>query len=185
MLVKVGDTIGGKTLTDLFFGPALNSSGTVAFMGVFSGGTGVFTQNALLVQAGDTIGGQTLTSFGYPVINDSGMVAFFATYLRWAGIFTQTSLIAKTGDTIRGRTLIGLGQPAINSGGAVAFTALFSDRSSAVIVARPAMVAAENRSTHEAGIADDAHPERGRRPGSNRAQESLSIPGQVQGKGSP
>ena len=113
-------------------------------MGVFSGGTGVFTQNALLVQAGDTIGGQTLTSFGYPVINDSGVVAFFATYPGGAGIFTQTSLIAKTGDTICGRTLIGLGQPAINSGGAVAFAALFSDRSSAVILARPVMVPAES-----------------------------------------
>jgi hypothetical protein len=104
VLVKAGDTICGKTLNDLFFGPALNSGGTVAFMGVFSGGTGIFTQNALLVQAGDTIGGQTLTSFGYPVINDSGIVAFYATYPGGAGIFTQTSLIAKTGDTIcRGR----------------------------------------------------------------------------------
>ena len=137
VLVKVGDTIAGKTLTDLFFAPALNSSGTVAFMGVFSGGTGVFTQNALLEQTGDTIGGRKLTSFGSPVINDTGLVAFFATYPGGAGIFTQTSLIAKTGDTICGKTLIGVGQPAINSSGAVAFTALFSDRSSAVILARP------------------------------------------------
>jgi hypothetical protein len=143
VLVKVGDTIGGKTLTDLYFAPALNSSGTVAFTGVFSGGTGVFTQNELLVQAGDTIGGRTLTSFGSPVINDRGRVAFFATYEGGAGIFTQTSLIAKAGDTVCGRTLVALGQPAINSGGAVAFTALFSDRSSAVILARPVMVAAK------------------------------------------
>jgi len=112
----------------------------VAFTGVFSQGTGIFTQNELLVQAGDTIGGRTLTSFGSPVINDSGRVAFFATYEGGAGIFTQTSLIAKTGDTICGKTLIALGQPAINSGGAVAFTALFSDRSSAVILARPVLV---------------------------------------------
>jgi hypothetical protein len=159
VLVKAGDTICGKTLTDLFFGSSLNSSGTVAFMGVFSGGTGIFTQKALLVQAGDTIGGETLTSFGYPVINDSGVVAFFATYPGGEGIFTQTSLIVKTGDTIDGRTLIGLGQPAMNISGAVAFAASFSDHSSAVIVARPAMVPAEYRSTHQAGIADDAQPE--------------------------
>ena len=113
-------------------------------MGVFAGGTGVFTQNALLVQAGETIGGRKLTSFGSPVINDTGLVAFFATYPGGAGIFTQTSLIAKTGDTIRGRTLIGFGQPAINSGGAVAFTALCSDGSSAVILARPVLVPAES-----------------------------------------
>jgi hypothetical protein len=144
VLVKVGDTIAGKTLTDLFFAPALNSSGTVAFMGVFSGGTGVFTQNALLEQTGDTIAGRKLTSFGSPVINDTGLVAFFATYPGGAGIFTQTSLIAKTGDTICGKTLIGVGQPAINSSGAVAFTALFSDRSSAVILARPLVVPASH-----------------------------------------
>lgn len=137
LLVKTGETIRGKTLTDLFFGPAMNSSGTVAFVGAFSGGTGVFTQKALLVQAGDTIGGQTLTSFGYPVINDSGVVAFFATYPGGAGVFTQTSLIAKTGDAICGRTVIGLGQPAINSGGLIAFAALFSDDSSAIILAQP------------------------------------------------
>jgi hypothetical protein len=144
VLVKVGDTIGGKTLTDLSFAPALNSSGSVAFMGVFPGGTGVFTQNALLEQTGDTIGGRKLTSFGSPVLNDTGLVAFFATYPGGEGIFTQTSLIAKTGDTICGKTLIGVGQPAINSSGAVAFTALFSDRSSAVILARPAIVPAKS-----------------------------------------
>ena len=144
VLVKVGDTIGGKTLTDLFFAPALNSSGSVAFMGVFSGGTGVFTQNSLLEQTGDTIGGRKLTSFGSPVINDTGLVAFIATYPGGEGIFTQTSLIAKTGDTISGKTLVGVGQPAINSSGAVAFTALFLDRSSAVILAQPVIVPAKS-----------------------------------------
>jgi hypothetical protein len=143
VLVKVGDTIGGKTLTNLFFAPALNSNGTVAFMGVFSGGTGVFTQNALLEQTGDTIGGRKLTSFGSPVINDAGGVAFFATYDGGSGIFTQTSLIAETDDMICGKTLIGVGQPAINSSGAVAFEASFSDRSSAIILARPIMVPAK------------------------------------------
>jgi len=147
VLVKTGDTIGGKTLTDLFFGPALNSSGTVAFVGTFLGGTGVFTQDALLVQAGDSIGGRTVTSFGYPVINDSGIVAFFGTYTGGSGIFTQTSLIAKTGDTISGRTLIGLGQPAINGGGEVAFTALFSDGSSAILLARPIVAPAQSRNS--------------------------------------
>jgi hypothetical protein len=140
VLVKAGDTIAGKTLTNLFFGSALNSSGTVAFIGVFPGGTGIFTQNALLVQAGESIGGLTLSTFGYPVINQSGVVAFFATYPGGMGVFTQTSLIAKTGDTICGKTLIGLGQPAINSGGTVAFAASFSDGSSAIILARPTMV---------------------------------------------
>jgi hypothetical protein len=137
VLVKTGDTIGGKKLTDLIFGRALNSSGTVAFVGVFPGGTGVFTQNAMLARSGDVIGGKTLTSFGVPVIDDNGTVAFFATYPGGAGIFTQSSVIAKTGDQVGGRTLIALGPPAINSGGAVAFIATFSDGSSAIVLAQP------------------------------------------------
>ena len=137
LLVKTGDTIGGKTLTNLFFGSALSSGGDVAFVGVFADGTGVFTQKDLLVQAGDKIGGQTLATFGFPVISDNGTVAFFATYPGGEGIFTQKTIIAKTGDTLEGKTLIGVGQPAISQGGIVAFEAQFSDRSSAIVLARP------------------------------------------------
>jgi hypothetical protein len=136
LLVKTGDTIGGKTLTDLFFGPALNSNGTIAFVGTFSGGTGIFTQKNLLVEAGDKIGGKTLTSFGYPMISDNGVVAFFATYAGGEGIFTQEAAIAKTGETICGKTLVGVGQPVISKHGIVAFLALFSDRSSAIVLAQ-------------------------------------------------
>jgi hypothetical protein len=125
----------------------LNANGTVAFVGVFPGGTGVFTQKDLLLQAGDTIGGQTLTTFGYPVINDAGIVAFFATYEGGAGIFTQSSLIAKTGDMIAWKTLTDLGQPVINRSGAVVFAGLFSDGSSAIILARPILGSAESRTS--------------------------------------
>lgn len=140
VLVRTGDTIDRKALTDLFFGPALNSSDTVAFVGAFAGGTGIFTQKALLVRSGDTVGGQKLTSFGLPVIDDSGTVAFFATHPDGAGIFTQSTVIAKAGDTVCGQTLTGLGQPAINRGGEVAFPAWFSDGSSAIMLARPIML---------------------------------------------
>ena len=136
-LVKVGDTICGKTLTDLFFNRALNASGMVAFVGAFQAGTGVFNQKNLLVQTGDTIGSEALTTFGYPVINDRGIVAFFATFPGGTGIFTQSSLVAKTGDRISGKRLTGFGQPAINRDGAVVFAGLFSDGSSAIILAKP------------------------------------------------
>ena len=96
VLVKTGDTIDGKTLTDLLFGPALNSSDTVAFVGAFQGGMGIFTQKALLIQSGDTVGGQKLTGFGLPAIDDSGTVAFLGAYAGGIGIFTQSTLIAKT-----------------------------------------------------------------------------------------
>jgi hypothetical protein len=138
VIVKTGDTISGKKLTDLFFAPALNASDTVAFVGVFSDGIGIFTQKSLLVQVGDVIGGQKLTSLGLPVINDAGIVAYTATTSGGMGVFTQSSLIAKTGDAVRGKTVVNLGPPAINSSGEVAFVAMFSDSSSAVILARPA-----------------------------------------------
>jgi hypothetical protein len=141
VIVKTGDTIDGKTLTDLFFGPALNSSGTVAFVGAFPGGTGVFNQRAMLLRSGDTIGGKTLTSFGLPMIDDCGTVAFFGTYPGGEGIFTQSSVIAKIGDQVGDKTLTGLGQPAMNNGGAVAFAAQFSDGSSGIVVARPPGIA--------------------------------------------
>jgi hypothetical protein len=145
VLVKVGDAIGGKILTDLLYASTLNSDGAIAFVGVFLGGTGVFTQRDLVVRSGDTISGQTLISFGYPVISDQGVVAFFATTQTGAGIFTQTTLIAKTGDKICGRTVIGVGQPAISRDGAVAFTAQFSDRSSAIVLALPTTSTAMNQ----------------------------------------
>jgi hypothetical protein len=137
VLVRTGNTIDGKTLTDLLFSPSLNSSDTVAFVGAFQGGMGIFTQKALLVQSGDTVGGLKLTGFGLPAIDDSGTVAFLAAYGGGIGIFTQSALLAKTGDTVLGKSLTRLGPPAINRGGEVAFAAWFSDGSSAIVLARP------------------------------------------------
>lgn len=137
VLIKTGDTIDGKTLTDLLFGPALNSSDTIAFVGAFRGGMGIFTQKALLVQSGDTVGGLSLTGFGLPAIDDSGTVAFLGAYEGGIGIFTQSTLLAKIGDTVCGKTVTRLGPPAINRGGEVAFAAWFSDGSSAIVLARP------------------------------------------------
>ena len=123
----------------------LNSSDAIAFFGTFSGGTGIFTQKALLVRSGDTVGGQKLTSFGLPVIADNGTVAFLGTYPGGAGIFTQSTVIAKTGEMVDGRALTGLGQPAINCGGDVTFAGSFSDGSSAIMLARPVMVQSKTR----------------------------------------
>jgi hypothetical protein len=41
ILAQTGDTVGGKTLTALA-GPAINNSGTVIYLGAFSGGTAYF-----------------------------------------------------------------------------------------------------------------------------------------------
>jgi hypothetical protein len=132
IVVKTGDTIGGKTLTD-FRNPAINDSGTIVFAGSFAGGIGIFTQSALLAKTGDTIGGKTLTDFPHlpgeligiePAINDSGVVAFLGSFAGGDGIFTQSALLAKTGDTIDGKALTHLlSRPAINDSGVVPFLA--------------------------------------------------------------
>ena len=47
LLAESGDVIGGQKLTSIGV-PAVNNKGAVAFVGSFSGGTGIFTQTALL-----------------------------------------------------------------------------------------------------------------------------------------
>jgi hypothetical protein len=151
IVAKTGDTIGGKTLV-VVESLVINDSGTIAFRGLFSGGSGIFTPSALLATTGDTIGGKTLTNLEVPAINDSGTVAFFGTFSGGSGIFTPSALLAKTGDTIGGKTLTsfppsaltGLGSPAINDSGTVAFLGAFSGGSG---IFTPSALLAKNGDT--------------------------------------
>jgi hypothetical protein len=119
--------IGGKTLTGLGSTAAINNRGSLCFVGLFAGGSGIFTQSGPIVQATDHVGGQTLTTFvSVPAINDAGTVAFLAETGNYSvGVFTQHQLVAKQGDTIGGETLTqidqNLSEPAINSRGNVYF----------------------------------------------------------------
>ncbi len=61
IVASEGDTIGGKTLTGFSGNPSINNNGDVSFIGVFSSGRGIFTQNSLLAAIGDSIDGKTLT----------------------------------------------------------------------------------------------------------------------------
>jgi hypothetical protein len=127
ILTQNGNTIGGQTLTGLSL-PAINNKGTVAFLGSFSGGTGIFTQTALLAKSGELIDGQPVASFGLPAINDRGTVAFQAWFSGRisTAILTPTAVLVKTGDTIGGKTLTDLFfGPALNSGDTVAFMGVF------------------------------------------------------------
>ena len=145
VLVKVGDTIGGKTFDRSVFCSRTELQWHCGFYGrVFGRNRGLHSKRATGANRRYDRRPATNQLWFPGGINDAGLVAFFGTSPEGAGIFTQTSLIAKTGDTICGKTLTGLGQPAINNSGVVAFTALFSDRSSAVIVARPIIVPAKS-----------------------------------------
>src|SRR5262249_14086269 len=122
--------------------PTINDSGTVAFLGFFTGGRGIFTPSTLLVQAGDTIGGKTLRFLGDAVFNNSGTIAFRSDFIGagGAGVFTQSALLVQTGDTIGGKTLTDLHcfcQSPINNKGTVAFLGSFADGSQSIIVAQP------------------------------------------------
>lgn len=127
LLAESGDVIGGQKLTSIGV-PAVNNKGAVAFVGSFSGGTGIFTQTALLAKSSEAIAGQELASFGPPVINDQGMVAFQGWLSGDAGtaIFTPAAPLVKVGDTICGRRLTDLffGR-ALNASGTVAFVGVF------------------------------------------------------------
>ncbi len=126
IVAKTGDTIGGKILNNIYpENPSLNNTGIVAFQGSYSGGSGIFTQNALIAKTGDTISGLTLTDFGDSCsVNNAGIVEFVGMYSGGSGIFTQNGAIAKTGDTIGSHTLkdvSDLGDRKMNNAGDVAF----------------------------------------------------------------
>jgi hypothetical protein len=134
LLVQTGDTISGETVTNIVdrFGRAqiaVNNFDTVAFVGDFAGGRGIFTASMLLLKTGDVIDGKTLLSIsdlppGRIGINDAGTVAFEATFTPFEyyhsnqaeGIFTNVALIS--------REFLepdGLRNPQINNTGVVIF----------------------------------------------------------------
>lgn len=125
------------------YGPALNSSGKIAFYATLSGGSagsGLFagapgSVQAVAVQggaapAGGTYGGFSLTAG--PVLNTSGQVAFFATVTGgsssqgfFAGTAGAVQAVALQGDAApAGGTYINFGAgPLLNTSGQVAFYA--------------------------------------------------------------
>jgi len=76
IVVKTGDTISGLTLTNVVC-PVINDRGTIAFMGSFTGGSGIFTPSRVVAKTGDTISGLTLSLVSGPAINNRGTIVFF------------------------------------------------------------------------------------------------------------
>jgi hypothetical protein len=64
LLVRVGDTVGGKALTQINQ-VSINQRGDMAFSAAFNGGQGIFTTSGLLIQTGASIAGHTLTSIQF------------------------------------------------------------------------------------------------------------------------
>jgi hypothetical protein len=83
LLVRTGDIIDGLTLTGLFSPIAINAPGTVAFAGIFSGGTGIFTQSALVAREGDIVDANVLGDLlvlRHQDINNAGEIVFEARF---------------------------------------------------------------------------------------------------------
>jgi hypothetical protein len=143
LVAATGDTIDGRTLTNVGVFPAISHNGAIAFLGEFAGGKGIFTPSSLVAQTGDTIGGRTLTDIDpfSLVINDTGTILFFGSFAGGRGIFTQSALVAQTGDVIDGKTLVGpFFFPAMNDRGAIVFDAQFTDGSPGIVLAQPPMM---------------------------------------------
>jgi hypothetical protein len=147
LLIKTGDTIGGKTLTGLDENPSLNNNGQVAFWGTYYGSdfSVISTQNGVVIQPHDVIGGKELFYFrDQPSINDSGLVAFGgfhrtsynAHYHYWnyeCRLYTQNGLVAKPDDIIGGISLPNVcTDRSVNNNGLVAFGAEFSGGGSGI-----------------------------------------------------
>jgi len=123
LLVEIGDTIDGKTLTELTR-PSLNDSGEVAFRGTFSGGSGIFTLTSLLVENGDFIDGKTLNTIcAFPSLNDNGNVAFCG-----SGVGFSSAIFSSFGGlefddntTIDGKTATNPFRPKLNNNGDISF----------------------------------------------------------------
>jgi hypothetical protein len=133
LLVKPGDSISGKVLTEVFPPGSISNGGAVAFTACYFGGCGVFTQDRLVAASGDVIDGKTIFIFpGGPAINNSGEVAFLAAMPpAGTGIFLKhgpkAKLVAATGDVIGGKIISALfGTLVLNNSGTVAFNAAWA-----------------------------------------------------------
>jgi hypothetical protein len=143
-LVKTGDVIDGKTLTRVTLA-SINNQNALVFIGFFNGGSGIFKRSRLLAQSGSTIAGKRLGGFGTVAVNDGGMVAFTSLPDYTSpdcrlcnGVFTPSSVVAYTGDVIGGKTLSAVGHDiAINDAGEIVFAAVFTDGSTAIVLAQP------------------------------------------------
>ncbi len=152
-VAQVGDSApGGGTFTSFFgafFGPAINSSGHVAFRADLSNGEGVFlfTDGTLsrIAHSGDPVpGGGTLLFIDDISLNDTGQVAFAtvnsldtheSVYLYSDGTLSK---VARPGDPAPGGgTLTFAACPRLNAQGQVAMTAVATTVGQGVILATP------------------------------------------------
>lgn len=146
---------GGGTLVNFLY-PAINASGSVAFLSNVTGGTsagGLFVASPTvtsIVVAGQVIpgAGPTTTIASLPDIASDGSVAMSlafgsgpvtgGVYVHDAGSFTPVALAGETAPDSGGATFASFGFLSRNNAGRVAFVGTLSDGRSGIFLAKPA-----------------------------------------------
>ncbi|MBL8212131.1 MAG: hypothetical protein JNK87_15550 [Bryobacterales bacterium] len=144
-----GYTVGGRTITNYDFRPAVNDAGTVAFTGLFAGGVGVYTQSRIVAETGSTVDGIPLLAAGayWVDINSHGQVAYRGDYAGGGAIFVDDVLVADRGFFVDGIEIYDIPEaPFLNDAGQVAFTAILMDGNTAVVLATPSAAVPEPQS---------------------------------------
>ncbi len=145
LISKVGQTIGGKTVSKITFLPPLpyvsgqnrsfaETTGTVAYLATFTDkSTGIVEVNGtnpvLIIASTDAApGGGDFKGFGNPAVNENGYVAFSATSTSGEGVWADDDtgtlqLVAGEGQTAPGAsaTFRSAGDPVYSGSEAVAF----------------------------------------------------------------
>jgi hypothetical protein len=161
-LARAGDTApgtGGGTLVDFLY-PAINASGSVAFLSNVNGGSatgGLFVASSTVESV--VVEGQTLSGAGpvttissLPDIGNSGAVAMSlafgsgpvagGVYVRDAGVFTPVALAGEPAPGAGGAEFASFGFLSRNDAGQVAFVATLDDARTGVFLANPPAPAA-------------------------------------------
>jgi len=117
LIARPGQVIDGKTLSIVQIA-ALNDSGKIVFLGLFSSAEAIVAESHIVIQAGDVIAGKTVSTFIQSIaLNDAGTIAFVDAINNI--VFTQHAVVAKAGDVIQGKTLDRMGSVSIANGGGV------------------------------------------------------------------
>lgn len=129
-VVTSGQVIDGIEIRDLSPWPTINDSGTMAFMGQWASGRGIFTANHKIIAQGDTIDGHHLTFIdSSTALNNYGKIVFLARFDDGQyGLFSQNELLVRSGDVIDGHTITFISErAAVNDFGDIVFTALYDN----------------------------------------------------------
>jgi hypothetical protein len=125
MIAKVGDVIGGETITalaDESINPKINNQGQVAYSAVFGGVYKVVLNDRIAAEPGMVLSGNVIDRVNNNFkLDNLGRVLFTANAGDSGGVYSQHSLILGPGDEIDGQRILGAGIHAVSPSGEIVF----------------------------------------------------------------